>query len=91
MNTLNVKGHTIQINPDLIQKSKLNRDFKLRTILIDYSKPPVYTDGMQMHHTYYIFKYLDDNSFFGLYFDGYNQVKHKLSNEECLEVMRRDM
>ena len=79
--TLTVKDQVIEINPNIIQRSKRGRDFKLTRILIDYSRPPVYINRQQSHPTYYFFKYLDDNSRFALYFNGYNQIECKLDEE----------
>ena len=84
--TLTVKDQVIEINPNIIQRSKRGRDFKLTRILIDYSRPPCYINKQQSHPTYYFFKYLDDNSRFALYFNGYNQIECKIDDKDILNL-----
>ena len=84
--TLNIKDQKIKVDPFITQVSNLGREFKLIGIKIDYSKPPTYINKLQMHPTYYFFKYLDDNSYFGLYFDAYDKIKFKLTHQEFLDL-----
>lgn len=86
--TLTVKDQQIHLDPFLVQTSKLGREFKLIGIKIDYEAPPVFINKMYIHCTYYFFKYLDDNSYFGLYFDQYDKIKHKLTHQEVLELCK---
>jgi len=61
-----------------IQTSPLGRDFIISGIGKDATKEPKYLQGVWRWCWIYTFKYLDDGSFFGFYFD-YNDVfSHKI-------------
>ena len=77
-----------RINLDIInpQTSTLGREFVLSQIKLDVSKAPKYIDKMYRHCTWYIFKYLDNGSEFGFYFDEYDKFQYKLNHDEVKKL-----
>jgi hypothetical protein len=86
MDSITVKN--IKINLDIInpQTSTLGREFVLSQIKLDVSKAPKYIDKMYKHCTWYIFKYLDDGSEFGFYFDEYDKFTYKLTDADVKKI-----
>jgi len=83
---LKIKGKEVLLCPLTSQVSNLGREFKLSGVRIDYSKNQKWIDGKPFHCTYYIFKYLDDGTFFGFYFDEHDIFLHKLTHKEVKEL-----
>jgi hypothetical protein len=50
------------------------------------TKSAVWINKQQFHSTIYTFRYLDDDSFFGLYIDEYGKFSHKLTHKEVREL-----
>jgi hypothetical protein len=86
MDSITVKN--IKINLDIInpQTSTLGREFVLSQIKLDVSKSPKYIDKMYKHCTWYVFKYLDDGSEFGLYFNEYDKFTYKLTDADVKKL-----
>jgi hypothetical protein len=86
MDSITVKN--IKINLDIInpQTSTLGREFVLSQIKLDVSKAPKFVDKMYRHCTWYIFKYLDDGSEFGLYFNEYDKFEYKLTDADVKKI-----
>ena len=62
------KGIKIFLNFET-QTSLLGRDFRLSGISKDTTKAPIFTNGAFKFHWFYIFRYLDDDSFFQVEID----------------------
>ncbi len=78
MNTISVQGFKIDINHFDTQISKNGRPFRLSGIGLVTTKPSVWVDKTLMHGTYYHFRYLDKDEFFGFEFDSYNNFISKI-------------
>jgi hypothetical protein len=93
MESITVKN--IKINLDIInpQTSTLGREFVLSQIKLDVSKAPIDISNQQVwklkvwrHCTWYIFKYIDDGSEFGFYFDEYDKFTYKLTDADVKKL-----
>jgi hypothetical protein len=86
MDLITVKN--IKINLDIInpQTSTLGREFVLSQIKLDVSKAPKYIDKIYRHCTWYIFKYLDNGSEFGFYFNEYDKFEYKLTDADVKKI-----
>jgi hypothetical protein len=81
---ITIKAHKIKLTTEP-QTSPTGRQFRLSGIKYDLTKPPKYANGLLNHATYYTFVYLDDNSFFGFYFDSENNFVEKLNHADILK------
>jgi hypothetical protein len=70
------------------QLSKLGRPYRLSGIAKNLQVPSKWIDRVECWHFYYIFKYIDDNSFFGFEFDYYDKLVKKLTHEESLKLFK---
>jgi hypothetical protein len=70
------------------QLSKLGRLYRLSGIAKNLQVPSKWIDRVECWHFYYIFKYIDDNSFFGFEFDYYDKLVKKLTQEESLKLFK---
>ena len=88
MQTITVSKVKINLDPINTQISPLGREFRLSCIKIDYSVTPKKLKelGIYWHGTWYIFKYTDNDEFFGFYFDQLNFYSHKLTHKDVLEL-----
>ena len=88
MSKIFVKSREISLNPNEVQISPLGREFRLSGIKIDYTKTPKFLRkyGVYWHATSYIFKYLDNDEFFGFYFDIFDNFSHKINHEGVLKL-----
>lgn len=88
MQTITVVGRKINLDPINEQIAPSGRSFRLSGIKIDYSVTPKLLKkyGIYWHGTWYIFKYTDNDEFFGFYFDRLNFYSHKLTHKELLEL-----
>lgn len=68
--------------------SKLNRLYRLSGILKNGQVASKWIDKVECWHFYYIFKYVDDNSFFGFEFDYNDKLVKKLTHEESLKLFK---
>ena len=86
MHYITVNSQRIKLDIINPQTSTLGRDFVLSQIKLDVSKSPKYIDKMYKHCTWYIFKYLDNGSEFGFYFDEYDKFQYKLNHDEVKKL-----
>ena len=88
MDYITVSKVKIHLDPINEQVSPLGRHFRLSGISIDYSVTPKKLKelGIYWHATWYIFKYTDNDEFFGFYFDQLHFYNHKLTHKEVLEL-----
>jgi hypothetical protein len=85
MERIFVKDKYVNINFEP-QSFSLGREFRLSGIRLDLTKSAVWINKQQFHSTIYTFRYLDDDSFFGLYIDEYGKFSHKLTHKEVREL-----
>lgn len=88
MDYITISKVKIHLDPINEQISPLGRHFKLSGIKIDYSKTKKWLKefGIYRHATWYIFKYTDNDEFFGFYFDEYDKFQYKLTHNELLKL-----
>jgi len=84
-NSITIKNHKIKLTTEP-QTSPTGREFRLSGIKYDLAKAPKYANGIYNHATYYTFLYLDDNSFFGFYFDVDGNFVSKLNHGDVLKL-----
>jgi hypothetical protein len=63
---------------DRIQTSPLGRDFRLSSIQKDLQSPSKWLGGVEVWCWIYRFRYLDNDGFFGFYFDYNNKFLYKI-------------
>ena len=78
MTQISVQGFKIDINHFETQISKSGRPFRLSGVGHVLTKPAVWIDKTLTHGTYYHFRYLDKDEFFGFEFDPYNNFISKI-------------
>lgn len=71
------------------QPSKLGRLYRLSAIAKNLQVPSKWIDRVECWHFYYIFKYTDDNSFFGFEFDYYDKFVQKFNHEGTRKILDR--
>jgi hypothetical protein len=69
-----------------IQLGANGRELRLSGVRLDLTKPPKYLNGMYCHYYWITYIYLDNNSFFGYYFEPNDNVLHKLTHDEVLKL-----
>lgn len=85
MERILVKDKYVNINFEP-QAFSLGREFRLSGIKLDLTKQPIWINKQSFHCTIYTFRYLDDDSFFGLYVNEYGKFSHKLTHKEVLAL-----
>lgn len=69
-----------------IQTGALGREFRLSGIKYDTTKPVEWINKKPAHWYWQIFRYMDDGSFFGYYFNPFDKCVSKLTHQEVLEL-----
>lgn len=67
------------------QTGKLKREFRLSAI--HKGEKSKWLNGTERYDWYYIFKYIDNGSFFGLYEDLSNNISKKLNHKEVQDLL----
>ena len=70
------------------QLSKLGRPYRLSAIAKNLQVPSKWINRVEYWNFYYIFKYTDENSFFGFEFDYNEKLVKKLTHEESLKLFK---
>lgn len=70
------------------QLSKLGKPYRLSAIAKNIKLPSKWINKVERWHWVYIFKYTDDNSFFGFEFDYNDKLVRKLTHSEVMGLFR---